>query len=98
MILFDAEDALAISCFNKEIADFLAIAEPAVAMEIKEAANRGEFYLRWSSEKNKEVAEILFSNVPRDGTNTKFSDALAHSLKEAGYSVVRGIDDWGIGW
>ena len=28
---------------DKEIEDFLAMAEPAVAMEIKEAANRGEF-------------------------------------------------------
>lgn len=98
MILFEAEDALAVSRFNKEIADFLAIAEPAVIMEIKEAANRGEFYLRWSSEKNKKVADILFSNVPRDGTNTKFSEALVHSLEEAGYRVVRGIDNWSIGW
>ena len=98
MILFDAEDALAVSRFNKEIADFLKIAEPAVTMEIKEAAIRGEFYLRWSSEKNKKVADILFSNVPRDGANTKFSEALAHSLEEAGYRVVRGIDNWSIGW
>lgn len=98
MILFDAEDALAVSRFNQEIADFLTMAEPTVAMEIKEAADRGEFCLRWSSEKNKKVADILFSDVPRDGTNTKFSDALVHSLKEAGYSVVRGIDDWVIVW
>lgn len=100
MILFDAEDALAVSRFNKEIADFLKIAEPAVAMEIKEAANRGEFGFWWTSEKNKEVAKVLFSNVPKDGTTiTKFSDALVHSLEEAGYKINRSINDrWYIGW
>lgn len=60
MILFEAEDAIGVSRLNREIMDFLAIAEPAVTMEIKEAANRGEFGFWWSSEKNKKVADILF--------------------------------------
>lgn len=60
MILFKAEDAIGVSRFNREIMDFLAIAELAVTMEIKEAANRGEFDLWWTSEKNKKVADILF--------------------------------------
>ena len=99
MILFDAEDALAVSRFNKEIADFLKIAESAVTMEIEEAANRGEFGFWWTSEKNKEVAKILFSNVPKDRTISKFSDALAHSLEEAGYKINRSINDrWYIKW
>lgn len=38
MILFEAEDAIGVSRLNREIMDFLAIAEPAVTMEIKEAA------------------------------------------------------------
>ena len=43
VILFGAEDAIGVSRLNREIMDFLTIAEPAVTMEIKEAANRGEF-------------------------------------------------------
>lgn len=65
MILFEAEDAIGVSRLNREIMDFLAIAEPAVAMEIKEAANRGEFGFWWSSEKNKKVADILFPPIKR---------------------------------
>ena len=100
MILFDAEDALAVSRFNKEIADFLAIAEPAVAMESKEAANRGEFGFLWPSEKNKKVAEILFPNGEEKccADPNKFTDALIHSLKDAGYKVRFGSKGWYIEW
>ena len=49
MILFDVEDAVGVARLNKEIMDFLAIAEPAVTMEIKEAANRGERLPRFFS-------------------------------------------------
>lgn len=72
MNLFDAEDALAVSRFNKEIADFLKIAEPAVTMEIKEAANRGEFGFWWTSEKNKEVAKVLFLMFQKIGRLVNF--------------------------
>ena len=99
MILFDAEDALAVSRFNKEIADFLAIAEPAVAMEIKEAANRGEFGFWWKSEKNKKVAEILsFDKKDCCAEPNKFTDALVRSLKEAGYKIRLGSNGWYIEW
>ena len=100
MILFEAEDALAVSRFNKEITDFLAMAEPAVAMEIKEAANRGEFGFWWSSEKNKKVDEILFSNREEKccADPNKFTDALIHSLKDAGYKVRFGSKGWYIEW
>ena len=45
MILFKAKDAIGVSRLNREIMDFLAIAELAITMKIKEAANRGEFGL-----------------------------------------------------
>lgn len=98
MILFDAEDALAVSRFNKEIADFLAIAEPAVTMEIEEVANRGEFGFWWTSEKNKEVADILFPDGMSVKSDNKFSVALHHSLKEAGYKVKIYLSGWYIEW
>jgi hypothetical protein len=99
MILFEAEDAIGVSRLNREIMDFLAIAEPAVAMEIKEAANRGEFSFWWSSEKNKKVADILFSDK-KDccAEPNKFTDALIHSLKEAGYKIRFGSNGWYIEW
>ena len=87
MILFEAEDAIGVSRLNREIMDFLAIAEPAVTMEIKEAANRGEFGFWWSSKKNKKVANILFSDKMGVEPGNKFMAALLHSLKEAGYKV-----------
>lgn len=98
MILFEAEDALAVSRFNKEIADFLAIAEPAVTMEIEEAANRGEFGFWWTSEKNKKVADILFPDGMSVKSDNKFSAALYHSLKEAGYKVKIYLSGWYIEW
>ena len=99
MVLFDAEDALAVSRFNKEIADFLAMAEPAVTMEIKEAANRGEFGFWWKSEKNKKVAEILsFDKKDCYVEPNKFTDALVRSLKEAGYRIRFGSNGWYIEW
>ena len=94
MILFEAEDAIGVSRLNREIMDFLAIAEPAVTMEIKEAANRGEFGFWWSSEKNKKVADILFP----DKVDNKFAAALHHSLKEAGYKVKIYLSGWYIEW
>lgn len=87
MILFEAEDAIGVSRLNREIMDFLAIAEPAVAMEIREAANHGEFGFWWSSKKNKKVANILFSDKMGVEPDNKFIAALLHSLKEAGYKV-----------
>lgn len=87
MILFGSEDAIGVSQLNREIMDFLAIAEPAVTMKIKEAANRGEFGFWWSSKKNKKVADILFSDKIGVESDSKFMAALFHSLKEAGYKV-----------
>ena len=87
VILFGAEDAIGISRLNREIMDFLAIAEPAVTIEIKEAANCGEFGFWWSSKKNKNVADILFSDKMGVELDNKFVAALLHSLKEAGYKV-----------
>lgn len=87
MILFGAEDAIGVSRLNREIMDFLAIAEPAVTMEIKEAANRGEFSFWWSSKKNKKVTNILFSDKMGVEPGNKFMAALLRSLKEAGYKV-----------
>lgn len=87
MILFGSEDAIGVSRLNREIMDFLAITEPAVTMEIKEAANRGEFGLWWTSEKNKKVADILFPDKTGVEFDSKFMAALLHSLKEAGYKV-----------
>lgn len=98
MILFEAEDALGVSRLNREIMDFLAIAEPAVTMEIKEAANRGEFGFWWSSEKNKKVADILFPDKMGVEQDNKFMAALLHSLKEAGYTVRTGYNGWYIEW
>lgn len=99
MILFEAEDAIGVSRLNREIMDFLAIAEPAVAMEIKEAANRGEFGFWWSSEKNKKVADILFPDKKDCCVEpNKFTDALIHSLKEAGYKIRFGSNGWYIEW
>ena len=98
MILFEAEDALGVSRLNKEIMDFLAIAEPAVTMEIKETANRGEFGFWWSSEKNKKVADILFPNKMGVEQDNKFIAALLHSLKEAGYKVRTDYSGWYIEW
>ena len=98
MILFEAEDALGVSRLNREIMDFLAIAEPAVTMEIKEAANRGEFGFWWSSEKNKKVADILFPDKMGVEQDNKFMAALLHSLKEAGYKVKAGYSGWYIEW
>lgn len=87
MILFGSEDAIGVSQLNREIMDFLAIAEPAVTMKIKEAANRGEFGFWRSSKKNKKVADILFSDKIGVEPDSKFMAALLHSLKEAGYKV-----------
>ena len=87
MILFGAEDAIGVSRLNREIMDFLAIAEPAVTMEIKEVANRGEFGFWWSSKKNKKVANILFSDKMGVEPGNKFMAALLRSLNEAGYKV-----------
>ena len=98
MILFEAEDAIGVSQLNREIMDFLAIAEPAVTMEIKEAANRGEFGFWWSSKKNKKVADILFSDKMGVEPGNKFMAALLHSLKEAGYKVKTDYNGWYIGW
>ena len=98
MILFGSEDAIGVSRLNREIMDFLAIAEPAVTMEIKEAANRGEFGLWWTSEKNKKVADILFSDKMSVESDNKFMAALIHSLKEAGYKVKIDCNGWYIGW
>lgn len=75
MILFEAEEAIGVSRLNREIMDFLAIAEPAVTMEIKEAANRGEFGFWWSSKKNKKVADILFSDKMSVEPGNKFMAA-----------------------
>ena len=72
MILFDAEDALAVSRFNKEIADFLAIAEPAVAMEIKEAALKGHDHFK----------TILSDEL------VKKMDKMVEFLKDKGYEVT----------
>lgn len=98
MILFEAEYAIGVSRLNREIMDFLAIVEPAVTMEIKEAANRGEFGFWWSSKKNKKVADILFSDKMGVGSNNKFMAALLHSLKEAGYKVKTDCNGWYIEW
>lgn len=98
MILFEAEDAIGVSRLNREIMDFLAIAEPAVTMEIKEAANRGEFGFWWSSKKNKKVADILFSDKMDAKSDNKFMAALLHSLKEAGYKVKTDFNGWYIEW
>ena len=98
MILFEAEDAIGVSRLNREIMDFLAIAEPAVTMEIKEAANRGEFGFWWSSEKNKKVADILFSDKLCVDVVNKLTAALLHSLKEAGYKVRTDCNGWYIEW
>lgn len=98
MILFEAEDAIGVSRFNKEIADFLKIAEPAVTTEIKEAANRGEFGFWWSSKKNKKVADILFSDKMGVVSDNKFMAVLLHSLKEAGYKVKTDCNGWYIEW
>ena len=98
MILFEAEDATGVSRLNREIMDFLAIAEPAVTMEIKEAANRGEFSFWWTSEKNKKVANILFSDKMGVEADDKFAAALLHSLKEAGYKVKTDCNGWHIEW
>lgn len=98
MILFEAEDAIGVSRLNREIMDFLAIAEPAVAMEIREAANHGEFGFWWSSKKNKKVANILFSDKMGVEPDNKFIAALLHSLKEAGYKVKTDCNEWYIEW
>lgn len=98
MILFEAEDAIGVSRLNREIIDFLAITEPAVTMEIKEAANRGEFGLWWTSEKNKKVADILFPDKMDAKFDSKFMAALLHSLKEAGYEVKTYFNGWDIEW
>lgn len=98
MILFEAEDAIGVSRLNREIMDFLAIAEPAVTMEIKEAANRGEFSLWWTSEKNKKVADILFPDKMDAKFDSKFMAALLHSLEEAGYEVKTYFNGWDIEW
>lgn len=98
MILFEAEDAIGVSRLNREIMDFLAIAEPAVTMEIKEAANRGEFGFWWSSKENKKVADILFSDKMGAKSDNKFMTALLHSLKEAGYKVKTDFNGWYIEW
>lgn len=98
MILFEAEDAIGVSRLNREIMDFLAIAEPTVTMEIKEVANRGEFGFWWSSEKNKKVADILFSDKMGVEVDNKFAAALHHSLKEAGYKVRTDCNGWYIEW
>lgn len=98
MILFEAEDAIGVSRLNREIMDFLAIAEPAVTMEIKEAANRGEFGFWWSSKENKKVADILFSDKMGAKSDNKFMAALLHSLKEAGYKVKTDFNGWYIEW
>ena len=98
MILFEAEDAIGLSRLNREIMDFLAIAEPAVTMEIREAANRGEFGFWWSSKKNKKVADILFSDKIGVEPGNKFTAALLHSLKEAGYKVKTDCNGWYIEW
>ena len=98
MILFEAEDAIGVSRLNREIMDFLAIAEPAVTMEIEEAANRGEFGFWWSSKKNKKVADILFSDKMGAKSDKKFMAALLHSLKEAGYKVKTDFNGWYIEW
>lgn len=60
MILFEAEDAIGVSRLNREIMDFLAIAEPAVTMEIKEAANRGEFGFCGQARKIKRLLIFFF--------------------------------------
>lgn len=98
MILFEAEDAIGVSRLNREIMDFLAIAEPAVAMEIREAANHGEFGFWWSSKENKKVANILFSDKIGVEPDNKFIAALLHSLKEAGYKVKTDCNGWYIEW
>lgn len=98
MILFEAEDAIGVSRLNREIMDFLAIAEPAVAMEIREAANHGEFGFWWSSKKNKKVANILFSDKMGVEPDNKLIAALLHSLKEAGYKVKTDCNGWYIEW
>lgn len=98
MILFEAEDALGVAQLNREIMDFLAVAEPAVTMEIKEAANRGEFGFWWSSERDKKVAETLFPDKMGVEVDNKFAAALLHSLKEAGYKVKAGYSGWYIQW
>ena len=98
MILFKAEDAIEVSRLNREIMYFLAIAEPTVTMEIKEAANRGEFGFWWSSKKNKKVADILFSDKMGVVSDDKFMTALLHSLKEAGYKVKTDCNGWYIEW
>lgn len=98
MILFNVEDAVEVARLNKEIMDFLAIAEPAVTMEIKEAANRGEFGFWWSSKKNKKVADILFSDKMGVEVDNKFAAALLHSLKEAGYKIRTDCNGWYIEW
>ena len=98
MILFEAEDAIGVSRLNREIMDFLAIAEPAVAMEIREAANHGEFGFWWSSKKNKKVANILFSDKMGVTVDNKFAAALHHSLKEAGYKIRIDCNGWYIEW
>ena len=98
MILFEAEDAIGVSRLNREIMDFLAIAEPAVTMEIKEAANRGEFGFWWTSEKNKKVADILFPDKMGVEIDNKFAAALHHSLKEVGYKIRIDCNGWYIEW
>ena len=98
MILFEAEDAIEVSRLNREIMDFLAIAEPAVTMEIKEAANRGEFCLWWTSEKNKKVADILFPDKMGVKFDSKFMAAVLHSLTAAGYKVKTDCNGWYIEW
>ena len=98
MILFGSEDAIEVSRLNREIMDFLAIAEPAVTMEIKEAANRREFGFWWSSKKNKKVADILFPDKMGAKFDSKFMAALLHSLKEAGYEVKTYFNGWDIKW
>lgn len=98
MILFDVEDAVGVARLNREIMDFLAIAEPTVTMEIKEAANRGEFGFWWSSKKNKKVADILFPDKMDIEADNKFAAALLHSLKEAGYKVKTDCNGWYVEW
>ena len=98
MILFEAEYAIGVSRLNREIMDFLAIAEPAVTMGIKEVANRGEFGFWWSSKENKKVADILFSDKMGIEVDNKFAAALLHSLKEAGYKVKTDCNGWYIEW
>lgn len=98
MILFEAGDAIEVSRLNREIMDFLVIAEPAVTMEIKEAANRGEFGFWWSSEKNKKVADILFPDGVSVKPYNKFAAALLHSLKEVGYKIRTDCNGWYIEW